>query len=223
MGESRRLYTRRALYGVGINDVSYAVTKKQFIDGKQKQVWKCPYYSCWQQMLRRCYSEEYLTKYPTYIGVTVCDEWLTFSNFRAWMETQDWEGKELDKDLLGTGKQYSPENCIFVTQELNKFLNTRRKPGKPLGAFLSKRKTRYEVMICDFDGISHFVGSSTDELEAHFIWLKYKIITMKKVIELQSDTRIMKRLTEILNDLEYCLQNRIEVCSILRPLVDKGD
>lgn len=48
-------------------------------------------------------------------GCSVCEEWLTFSNFKRWMEQQDYEGKALDKDLLvSQNKTYSSETCVFV-------------------------------------------------------------------------------------------------------------
>ena len=75
-------------------------------------------------MLNRCYGIKYQERQPTYNGCVVCDEWLTFSNFKAWMEKQGWKGKQLDKDLLKPGnKVYSPDTCIFVTKEVNVMLN----------------------------------------------------------------------------------------------------
>lgn len=30
----------------------------------------------------------------------MADEWNTFSNFKNWMEKQNWEDKQLDKDII---------------------------------------------------------------------------------------------------------------------------
>lgn len=38
-------------------------------------------YREWYEMLRRCYSEEYQEEHPEHRGYTVCDRWLTLSNF----------------------------------------------------------------------------------------------------------------------------------------------
>lgn len=96
---------RELVYGVGVDDLDYP-KKKLLPNGKYSF---CPYYQRWRGMIRRCYSKAQLGKNPNYEGCTVCDEWLTFSNFKSWMEKQDWEGKELDKDLLVRGnKVYSP-------------------------------------------------------------------------------------------------------------------
>lgn len=100
--------------GVGVNDAEYITQPK--INGKQVC---CPFYRVWHDMLTRCYSKKHQLKRPTYINCIVCEKWLTFSNFKTWMENQDWEGKHLDKDLLGDGKLYSPETCCFVEGWLN--------------------------------------------------------------------------------------------------------
>lgn len=114
--------------GVGINDAdyetsSYLITKHDNGHRSFKLVWRCPYYRKWEQILNRCYSKDYLFRRPTYSGVSVCDEWLLFSNFKNWMEKQDWKDKVLDKDFLsGDTKIYSPETCIFIDKNLNSFI-----------------------------------------------------------------------------------------------------
>jgi len=70
------LATRKLAYGVGRNDADY----KTAVNGE-----RCPYYRRWSSMLNRCYSASYQNMFPTYIGCTVCKDWLTFSHFRAWM------------------------------------------------------------------------------------------------------------------------------------------
>lgn len=104
--------------GVGVNDSTYPVT---VYEGR-KQVWMCPFYKCWKSMLIRTNNKIALEHRPNYKNVTVCKEWLTFSNFRNWMVDQDWEGNVLDKDLSGNN-EYSPENCNFISQRLNSFIS----------------------------------------------------------------------------------------------------
>jgi hypothetical protein len=111
---------RKPIFGVGINDATYLV--KPLVEGKQQT---CKYYQTWVGMLERCYSPKLHNKHPTYSGCTTSMAWLRFSNFRKWMETQDWEGNHLDKDLLVQGnKVYSPETCLFVSRGLNNLLYT---------------------------------------------------------------------------------------------------
>lgn len=103
------------VHGVGVNDADYVVYKT--IDNKRVI---CPFYSKWRDMITRCYSKKYQDRKPTYSRCTVCEEWLLFSSFKGWMKSKAWEGKCLDKDLLApNNKMYSPENCVFISNNLN--------------------------------------------------------------------------------------------------------
>lgn len=112
----------KLVYGVDINDADYKVRDNKWINGKSVYVDKCKIYSFWASMLGRCYSEKFKDKQPTYHGCHVAKEWHLFSNFKAWMAAQDWQGNELDKDLLGNGKIYSPDTCCFISKSLNNFI-----------------------------------------------------------------------------------------------------
>ena len=78
------------------------------------------HYARWCGILARCYSE-YPSRKNVYLPKpTVCEEWLNFQNFAEWMETQDWKGKELDKDLKQLdvppgSRVFSPKYCQFIT------------------------------------------------------------------------------------------------------------
>ena len=112
--------SNKLVAGVGVNDADYPIVRfGETINGKKKREWVCPFYKTWAAMLNRCYREPILKSYK---DTTVCEEWYTFSNFKSWMETQDWEGKELDKDLLTDNNHYSPQNCIFILGWLNVYL-----------------------------------------------------------------------------------------------------
>ena len=176
---------KKLVRGVGINDAGYVVrvrecTEERYPNGakKSKLVWGCPYYGRWIDMLRRCYSKKFHEKKPTYLGCTVCKEWLTFSSFREWMITQDWKGKELDKDLLFEGnKMYSPETCVFVSREANVFVVTRGKSrGKYLiGCYWNKSKKKFQALCCNpFTKKQEYLGLFDTELEAHLAWKKRK-------------------------------------------------
>ena len=110
--------------GVGVNDADYPVVRfGKDINGKRNREWVCPFYKTWSAMLNRCYRNPVQKAYK---DTTVCEEWHTFSNFRNWMEQQNWEGKDLDKDLLTDSNHYSPENCIFISEWLNTFISGER-------------------------------------------------------------------------------------------------
>lgn len=144
---------RKQILGVGINDAPYMAC--QTIDGKRD---RCPFYRCWMSMLRRCNSEKYQKERPTYIGCNVCEEWLTFTNFRRWMIQQDWQGKQIDKDIiLPRNKIYSPQTCCFVNRALNQLL-TDSAAGRgdfPMG--VSKRYKRFAAVI-SINGKSKHLG-----------------------------------------------------------------
>ena len=111
------------IFNVGVNDSTTPLSIKKRVNNKTVTLWRCPYYTRWVQMLTRCYSITSRSNRPTYNDVTCCEEWLTFSKFKSWMESQDWEDKELDKDLrVYQNKTYSPETCCFVSQDINSFL-----------------------------------------------------------------------------------------------------
>lgn len=106
----------KKIAGVGVNDANYKT--QRFANGKL--VWRCPYYAVWTGMINRCYSQSLLKRNPSYIGVTVCEDWHLFSNFLDWMKIQDWKGKQLDKDIKsGPLKIYSPNTCCFVDAQRN--------------------------------------------------------------------------------------------------------
>lgn len=103
---------RPVVFGIGFIGVG---KHKASESGKHTKM-----YATWKNMLERCYSDELHSRYPTYKGCTVCDEWHNFQNFAEWMVAQDYDGKHLDKDIKVKGnKTYSPETCSFVTCKEN--------------------------------------------------------------------------------------------------------
>ena len=168
----------KLVFGVGINNADYNVYKYDYINGKQKRLWICPFYKTWKDMLKRCYSEKACSRQPTYRGCRVCDEWLTFSNFKRWMEQQDWEDKDLDKDLLVEGnKIYSSDTCIFVDQMVNKFVNANKvSRGEYMIGVSWDKSTDKFLAECrnPFTGKKEHIGRFTDELEGHLAWKKRK-------------------------------------------------
>lgn len=195
---------KRLVCGVGIMDADYRVEEKITIGyengkRKQKRLWICPFYRKWRNMLVRCYYEKELQKHPTYKGCSVCQEWLTFSNFKAWMEKQDWEGKSLDKDILYPGnKVYSPETCIFVDQKINSFLveSDAVRGEYMIGVYWHKRDEKFLSRCSDGNGKQRQLGSFDTELDAHNAWLEFKLKLAKQLASEQTDPRIAKALVE---------------------------
>lgn len=89
--------------------------------GKYK-AWGTIAYIKWSSMLGRCYSKAVQKKQPTYVGCSVCPEWLDFQNFAEWFYSQpnhEDSSYALDKDICGNGLLYSPSTCVLVTQGEN--------------------------------------------------------------------------------------------------------
>lgn len=179
----------KLVYGVGVNDADYEVQSR--IGGKMNL---CRFYDTWKGMLRRCYSEKYKHRNPTYMECSVCDEWLKFSNFKSWMETQDWQGKQLDKDLIFIGnKVYSPNACAFVSHATNSFTTDRvnSRGDWPVGVQYDKRYQKFDSRCCNpFTRKNEYIGSFTCPNEAHLAWKKRKRELACLLADLQTDDRV---------------------------------
>lgn len=219
-GSTRRKY--KLLCGVGINDADYATQRNAhtYVDDKgvthSVPKWTCPFYSRWHKMINRCYSEKPRTREANkaYDGVTLCDEWLRFTNFKAWMEKQDWEGKSIDKDILIKGnKVYSPKACVFVSPRLNNFLleaNAAR--GKYLlGVYFATDRQKFRSCT-KWNDTTINLGTFVCEKEAHLAYAKKKLEFAYKIIEEEKPEQrvadaIIKRYTEQLTEAEKLLNN----------------
>lgn len=108
---------RNAVCDVFINDAPFNAS---LVVGGSR-IWHEGYQS-WVHMIHRAYGKV-KTHFPTYEGVEVCEEWRSFMAFRNWWLRSYVPGWCLDKDILGNGKFYSPETCLYIPQWLNKFMN----------------------------------------------------------------------------------------------------
>lgn len=120
-------------------------------------------YRVWHNLIDRTLNPKVKEIMPTYRDVTICDEWLTYSNFKKWFDDVNngyREGYQLDKDILIKGnKVYSPNTCCFVPPEINTLLiNRKRFRGEyPIGvsksnngkykATMSFRNTRMNIGV----------------------------------------------------------------------------
>lgn len=184
---------KKLVYGVGVNDsteYTYSI-----INGEKV---RCKVYKSWTSMLERCYSRKFHEKSPTYIGCIHCDEWKMFSNFKGWIESQDWQGKQLDKDLLITGnKVYSPDKCLLVTPMVNSFITDcgSARGLYPLGVNVCKKTSAFEARCRNpFTNKKEYLGRFSDQNEAHLVWKKRKHELACRLAEIQTDERVAKAL-----------------------------
>jgi len=191
---NRSVAKRKPIFNIGINDSPYKIeiniSNKRYI---------CPYFRVWVHMLERCYSTSFQARHPTYKGCITEKSWHTFSNFKEWMQTQDWENKDLDKDILVRGnKLYSKDTCIFVTQEINKLLLDKKKARGllPLGIHYNKRSNKYQAQCSVFSKRVH-LGYFTTLLEAQMVYIQFKQQHIINVANQQKDEKLKKALINI--------------------------
>jgi len=142
-------------------------------------------------MLVRCYDNTSQRLNPAYVGVTVCKDWLKFSNFKSWMETQTWEGLQLDKDIIKVGnKIYAPETCCFVSSALNNMVEGRVTEGKSLPTGVTQRESgMYSARIRLYSKQTPLGTYKTVE-EAHKAYVKAKCDYLEFEADKLKDTRI---------------------------------
>lgn len=183
----------KLVYGVGINDADYQV--KPIVGGIQTE---CQFYMRWKSMLMRCYSVGFQKKYPTYVGCEISVHWRKFSNFKAWMELQDWRGKHLDKDILICGnKIYCPELCVFVDSLTNTFMADRAaaRGNYPTGVSFCRLSKKPKAQCRNpFTKKQEHLGVFSSEEEAHQAWKKRKHELALQLADLQADKRVAETL-----------------------------
>ena len=188
--------------GHGINDSNFQISPN--ISGKQKEH---PAYSVWKAMLARAYSDNTHKNRPTYIGVTVCTEWLSFLTFAKWFNSnsRDKVGViHLDKDLLIKGnKEYSPSKCVLINAEINGFLvNSQVNSIYDLPLGVSKEPPdKYRASIQ-----SKYISTHNSTMEAHKAW---QLAKLKQAMEFNC-----VYLERVINDLKYNIENNIETITL---------
>lgn len=193
---------KKLIYGHGINDSDVPIVKQEKINDKWVQVWRCPIYTTWRNILERCYSDKFLEKYPTYKGTTIDQQWLLFSNFKNWVITQNYQNRDIDKDLLlKNNKHYSKETCLFVPHEINTFiLNSEKTRGEyALGVSYRSEKSKpyYSHISGRFSGKRKLhLGVFDNEYDAHYAWQNKKIEICSFYIDKYSDEPLIVQVLE---------------------------
>lgn len=80
-------------------------------------------YRVWREMKRRCYDTECKSfKYYGLKGVSVCDEWNDFENFKNWSFTNGYDVSAkygvCTLDRINPYGNYEPTNCRWVSMKV---------------------------------------------------------------------------------------------------------
>lgn len=176
---------KKLIHGIGVND-SLEPTEK-LINGIRV---RDEFYVRWQNVIIRCYSKRFLETHANYVGCTMSDEWLIFSNFKAWMKKQDWKGKDLDKDILIPGnKLYSKETCVFVSRKLNSLLVYAGKSKWPNGVSFHNKMGKFRSK----DGTGKHLGYYDTPEQAASVYNLAKSNYIREIIATEEEV--------ILNDI----------------------
>ena len=175
------IYTRRKVFGVGVNDSEYEVTfnfnGKRLIHNS---------YAIWKGMMQRGYDPKLKAKRESYKDVKVCDEWLYFSAFDKWYNEHYIDGYCLDKDIKTPGnKVYSPDDCMFVPVQVNNIIidSEGRRGEHPIGVTIDNRSGRFHARVYRLSKLISLGWFSTAE-EAHEAYKRGKNESIDAVIDL---------------------------------------
>ena len=152
-----------SVYGVGVLGAKYPPS----INGVQTKE-----YTLWQNMLRRCYSDNSKKKQPTYEGCEVSENFKSYEYFYDWCNSKvgfGVEGWQLDKDLLVKGnKVYSENTCVFIPAEVNTLLvkSTASRGKHLIGVCWNKTKKSFVAHVGKNKGKSEHLGYFNTEIEA---------------------------------------------------------
>lgn len=153
-----------SVHGVGVAGAKYPIT----VNGiKTKE------YDLWNSMLKRCYSDAYQKKQPTYKGCKVSNNFLRYEYFYEWCHKQigfDNEYWQLDKDLLVKGnKVYNESTCVFIPKEINSLLtkSTASRGEHLIGVCWSKTNKAFAAQVSKSKGKREHLGFFKTELEAY--------------------------------------------------------
>ena len=144
-------------------------------------------YKNWCRILNRCYDENQRHKHPTYLGCTVSEFFLTYTNFRDWyVKQKNWDNPDfvLDKDLLSPkdNKVYSENTCCFVPAEINSlFIKSDAARGDlPIGVNYHKASRKFVAQVSRFKKVIHLGCFNTPD-EAFNAYKEAKEAYIKEV------------------------------------------
>ena len=192
-----------SVHGIGVTGTKYQSTSNG-VETKE--------YMLWQNMLKRCYSDKYQKKYPTYECCGVSDNFKSYEYFYEWCHKQIGFGNKgwhLDKDLLTKGnKVYSENTCVFIPKEINLVLtkSDKKRGEHPIGVSWCKKANAFKASVNKNKGKSEHLGFFKTELEAFNAYKVAKESFVKEQAEKWKD-KIDERAYKALMDYEVSIDD----------------
>lgn len=154
-------------------------------------------YKIWLSMISRCFKKEYKDKYPTYIDVICCKEWLLYENFYEWVHNQEnfskWLNNNsrwcLDKDILIKGnKIYSSETCCLVPENVNNLFikGNANRNNLPIGVSVCGNKYRANYHN-PYTNKTKYLGVYSTPKEAFDVYKRNKENVIKQIAKSEYD------------------------------------
>lgn len=125
---------KKGYIGIGKYDSNYCISDMNI-------------YSVWEDMFRRCYND--IPFWSSYKNCYVSKEWFNYQSFAEWMTQNAYKIPNqqmcLDKDILVKhNKEYGPNTCCIVPEEINKMFVSKRKDRGlyPIGVHKTNRQLK---------------------------------------------------------------------------------
>ena len=181
-------------------------------------------YTLWKNVNYRTKEEGlWQHKHPDYVDSR--NLFIDYQIFTDWCQcefgytSKDNSGRfwHLDKDLINHGnKNYSPDTCMFVPNEINKLLSFSkgRQGDYPLGVYLHSGK--YKAQISNGENKRIYLGHFNDPRVAHKAWQEAKISVIESILDrgyIQGHEKLLKSLQAHIDRLENDIKNNLETVS----------
>lgn len=194
---------KKLVAGIGFNDLAYKTEKQNEIGLTPELQKDC--LKAWNDRLAAQYCGR----------ATVCNEWLTYSNFARWWLDTHIDGWCIDKDWLVAGnKEYHPAKCCWVPQKINTLMNDGGGKNTDLPKGVSIHQNKYYRAQCKVNGVQE-AKNFKNQHDAHRQWQLWKIQEIENVLrefafDYRIDGRVIQRLINLRDSIQSDYDNNME-------------
>mgnify|MGYP003603384292 CR=1 FL=1 len=145
---------------IQVVNITHGYTK----EGKRNKL-----YGVWSGMKERCTNPK-SHGYPDYggRGITTCPDWLQFEPFKNWAINNGYKaGLEIDR--TNNNKGYSPDNCKWVTRNINarNVRSTKGSSSRYVGVSFDKHRNKWAASVT-VNCVKNLIGRFNTEIEAAY-------------------------------------------------------